>query len=91
MNEEQEAKTEKICELWTDHQNCCNTIVMLINRAREHNNQKDLIISMLDYPDIRICNETMKHLILNGAIDELDHLRDTIKAKISNELGESCK
>jgi len=89
MNEAQETKVKKISELWTNYQDCCNAIEMLTDRKRECNNQKSLTIYMFEYIDTIVCGEA-KIAILTGAINELNHLKETIKVKLSNELEEPC-
>lgn len=89
MNEVQETKAKKICKLWEDYEECCRTIsglnVFLKNKC-------SIVISQ-PYNGMATANidfET-KTALLTGAMDELNHLRETIEVKISNELGESCK
>jgi len=87
MNEEQREKVEMICKLWEDHEECCRTISNLTDFLQS---EFSIYIGLFDKSTINIDFET-KRAVLKGAINELNHLKETIEVKLSNKLGESCK
>ena len=89
MNEAQEAKAKKISELLKDFEECCRTISNL-NFMSKHAGS---IVIKQPFHETSTANIDFdaKQAILTGAIYELNHLRETIEVKLSNELGESCK
>jgi len=89
MNEEQREKVKMICRLWEDHEDCCGTISSL----KVINSRVGSIVISQPFHNMTTANIDFdtKRALLTGAINELNHLKETIEVKLSNELGELCK